>query len=277
MIIYKITNQINGKIYIDKTESSIEKRLKGHHESAKRGSKYYFHCAIRKYGIENFIIEEIDSAEDSTRLLQLEQFYIKRENSIDPQVGYNMTLGGLGTAGYKHTEETKKKLSEAKIGEKNHMFGKTGEAHHNYGKELSDETKMKLSAALSGENNKLYGIPRSEKDKQAIREGWAQSDYERTEEHINNWRESRKDWSQTEETKKQISETLTGFKRPTDTCPKCGATGSASHLKRFHYDNCGKKRSYGAQAQATCPHCGKTGGASNIKRFHFDRCKMKTI
>jgi len=275
MIIYKITNQINGKIYIGKTESSIEKRLKGHHESAKRGSKYYFHSAIRKHGIENFIIEEIDSAEDSTRLLQLEQFYIKRENSIDPQVGYNMTLGGLGTAGYKHTEETKKKLSEAKIGEKNHMFGKTGEAHHNYGKELSDETKMKLSAALSGENNKLYGIPRSEKDKQAIREGWAQSDYERTEEHINNWRESRKDWSQTEETKKQISETLTGFKRPTDTCPKCGATGSASHLKRFHYDNCGKKRTYGAQAQLTCPHCDKSGGASNMKRWHFDHCKHK--
>jgi len=253
MIIYKITNQINGKIYIGKTIDSLSGRWSSHQRYAmKEQNQTLLARAMRKHGIENFTIEQIDQSEDHDQLLELEKKYIAEANSMDPEVGYNMTEGGEGTLGCKHTEEWKQMMSERNSGENNPMFGVTGEDHP------------------------LYNIPRTEEDKQKIRDGWTKSDYEKTEEHIQKWRDSREGWSHDEETKAQISKTLTGMKRPTDTCPKCGATGSASHLKRFHYDNCGKKRSYGAQAQATCPHCGKTGGASNIKRFHFDRCKMKT-
>ena len=63
--IYKVTSKINGKIYIGKTESSIEERWKSHlRASFNENHKDYnlaFHRAIRKYGEDNFIIEQIDS------------------------------------------------------------------------------------------------------------------------------------------------------------------------------------------------------------------------
>lgn len=50
--------------------------------------------------------------------------------------------------GRKHSEETKRKISDAQKGSKNHM----------YGKHLSEETKKKLSLAFSGKNNPMYGV-----------------------------------------------------------------------------------------------------------------------
>jgi len=49
-IVYKITNKKNGKSYIGKTEYSLEHRWNRHLSSAKNGSKFRFHSAIRKYG-----------------------------------------------------------------------------------------------------------------------------------------------------------------------------------------------------------------------------------
>lgn len=58
--IYKITNNINGKIYIGQTIGAIEKRFAEHKNAAKNGCRYALHRVIRKYGIENFSIEEIE-------------------------------------------------------------------------------------------------------------------------------------------------------------------------------------------------------------------------
>ena len=55
--------------------------------------------------------------------------------------------------GKHHTEDAKKKLSEARKGENNPMFGKFGVNAPNYGKQWSDESRKKLSAANSGKNN----------------------------------------------------------------------------------------------------------------------------
>lgn len=49
---------------------------------------------MRFYGIENFIIETIDSTDDFIELGQLERKYIKEYNSIDRNFGYNLTAGG---------------------------------------------------------------------------------------------------------------------------------------------------------------------------------------
>ena len=51
------------------------------------------------------------------------------------------------------TEETRLKLSESKKGIKNHMYMKTGEKHHNYGKQLSQETRNKISQRNKGKHN----------------------------------------------------------------------------------------------------------------------------
>jgi group I intron endonuclease len=94
--IYKITNTLNHKIYIGKTNLTIEERFKQHIKNSKLESNKNrpLYNAIKKYGIENFIIEKIEdcSEQDSSKR---EQHYIKCYNSYNN--GYNATLGGEGT------------------------------------------------------------------------------------------------------------------------------------------------------------------------------------
>lgn len=95
MIIYKITNTINGKIYIGLTTQTLEYRW-GRHLTEGKNSKNEKHLykAMRKYGSENFIIEKIDEADNLNELGELERKYIKLYNSTNPKIGYNLTAGG---------------------------------------------------------------------------------------------------------------------------------------------------------------------------------------
>jgi Mor family transcriptional regulator len=69
---------------------------------------------MNKYGFENFIIEQIDEFDNEQEALKAETEYIHKYNSIDSKIGYNLTAGGEGSSGFKHTEETKAKISELK-------------------------------------------------------------------------------------------------------------------------------------------------------------------
>jgi hypothetical protein len=60
------------------------------------------------------------------------------------------------------TDEKVKKLSDAKYGENNPMFGRTGEKHHLFGKHPSEESRKKMSDAHSGENHHMFGKHHSE-------------------------------------------------------------------------------------------------------------------
>ena len=91
--IYQITNNINGKIYIGKTERTIEERFKEHcYDAFKRKSEQrplYF--AMRKYGIDNFsisLLEETNNPEER------EIYWIEQKRSY--KYGYNATKGGDG-------------------------------------------------------------------------------------------------------------------------------------------------------------------------------------
>lgn len=91
--IYKIINDINGKIYIGKTYNSIEKRFQEHcRERLKSKSEQRpLYSAMNKYGIEHFhveLIEETDSPEER------EIYWIERHGSF--KNGYNATKGGDG-------------------------------------------------------------------------------------------------------------------------------------------------------------------------------------
>ena len=99
--IYQIINDINDKIYVGKTEFSIEKRFKEHCQDAfrKRNEKRPLYSAIRKYGIEHFhieLIEETDNPEER------EIYWIEQKHSF--KEGYNATLGGDGKNLYNHEE-----------------------------------------------------------------------------------------------------------------------------------------------------------------------------
>lgn len=93
-IIYKITNKINGKVYIGQTIQSLKDRWYRH--CAKKNlsdneMNMHIKRAILKYGKENFTIEILEEC-NSTLLNERERFYISYFNSY--QDGYNSTLGG---------------------------------------------------------------------------------------------------------------------------------------------------------------------------------------
>ena len=91
--IYEIINDINNKIYIGKTEFSIEKRFEEHCKDAfrLRCEKRPLYAAMRKYGIEHFHIELI---EETDRPEEREIYWIELKQSF--KNGYNATRGGDG-------------------------------------------------------------------------------------------------------------------------------------------------------------------------------------
>lgn len=113
MIIYKITNKINDKIYIGQTTLSAIERFNKHWNEAncKNRPNNYFHNALLLYGKDNFSIEVIDTASSRDELNIKEDYWIKKLNARDKNIGYNLQAGGK--SGEKN-EETKKKISEKK-------------------------------------------------------------------------------------------------------------------------------------------------------------------
>lgn len=183
-MVYKITNKINGKVYIGVTKKeSVSERYKGsiintHNEHLRR--------SIEKYGVENFeIINQFDIAYSEEELNKLESYYINYYDSMNPKKGYNKTSGGdskyifseeskkkmsKAHSGKKLTEEHKKKLSESRRGEKNHFYGKTHT--DKVRKKISDTHKGKI---ISEEHRKIVsecwtGRKHSEETKQKMRE-----------------------------------------------------------------------------------------------------------
>lgn len=95
MIIYKITNNINKKVYIGLTTCSLEYRWSRHlTEGKNKNNKKHLYKSMRKYGLENFSIEQIDSTEDFKELEKMEREYIKKYDSQNSNKGYNLTAGG---------------------------------------------------------------------------------------------------------------------------------------------------------------------------------------
>lgn len=97
--IYKITNKLNGKIYIGQTIKSLEERFQKHCCGTSAKDKYHFNMAIkkaiRKYGKDNFTIELIEEVE-TDKLNEREVYWISFYDSYNK--GYNCTLGGQNGA-----------------------------------------------------------------------------------------------------------------------------------------------------------------------------------
>lgn len=117
MVIYKILNLINGKIYIGKTINDKDNYF---------GSGVLIKRSIKKYGIENFKKEIIDNAETIEELNEKEKYWISECKSNDLNIGYNISAGGDG--GDLITNNPKKEdflqYCRNRKGEKNGMYGK---------------------------------------------------------------------------------------------------------------------------------------------------------
>jgi group I intron endonuclease len=120
--VYSITNKINGKIYIGKA-TDLQSRWAAHLATAKRPTyekHYLIHRAIAKYGEDNFSFTEIESLNSEQESLDREMFWIAQYKSnvcrYGSNYGYNLTDGGDGSSGYKHTKESKQIMSLLKQG-----------------------------------------------------------------------------------------------------------------------------------------------------------------
>ena len=130
-VIYKYTNKLNGKVYIGQTVD--EQRRINNHKKASNNS--LFHRAIRKYGFENFDYEVLERV-DKSLLNEREIYWIQYYDSTNKDIGYNLTSGGEGTSGYTYTDEQLKRRSEQSKGNKS-FSGR----HH------TEETRKKMSDA----------------------------------------------------------------------------------------------------------------------------------
>lgn len=128
MLIYKITNNINSKVYIGQTTKTFEERKNAYFNEYKWSKNpRVIIQAMRKYGFDNFTFEIIENNINSQKELDKKERYYIMEiyHSLVNENGYNVECGGNGKG--KHTFATRQKISNAQKGELNHMFGKTGE------------------------------------------------------------------------------------------------------------------------------------------------------
>lgn len=117
MLIYKITNRSNGKVYIGKTRrKTVNRRWNEHVSKANKGVSYHLYNAIRKYGESAFGIERLYEAKTPTELSAMETFFIVLYQSHKPENGYNMTLGGDGSFGNRRTPKQVEAMRQRQLG-----------------------------------------------------------------------------------------------------------------------------------------------------------------
>ena len=201
-IIYKTTNQINGKIYIGQ-------HMRGNPDYL--GSGKILRTAVKKTGKENFVREVLE--ECSIELLnERETYWINYYNSTNRLIGYNMTTTGrVSNFGNRHSKETKKKISEANRGKvRTEEFKKKlstlnkGKSSTNKGRVLTEEHKIKISESKKGYVHSKESIKKMSK----AHKGCSHSDETKIK-----MSEASKGRAKSEEHKKKISETNKGCKR----------------------------------------------------------------
>ena len=191
MLVYLITNLVNGKRYAGQTTQRLSQRWSAHQRFKPKG-KSHIYFAIQKYGVQNFEIEPLIIVHRREDLDFYETFLIKEFDLTNPSKGYNLSLGGKGSSGYKHTEEALRKISEAsKLSNRGKiisaetrkrisisLLGRAPSfraiqqaAEVNTGKKRSEETKRKISLSKMGNKSRL-GMTHSEETKRKMSESY---------------------------------------------------------------------------------------------------------
>jgi group I intron endonuclease len=208
--IYKVTNKINGKIYI------------GKHQTKKPMDLYYgsgkaIRNAIKKHGKENFIKEVLFVFETEAEM-NLKEKELITEEFVLRQDTYNLGVGGEGGAHFKgktFSEEALQKISNS-----------------SKGRIVSGETRKKLS-------EKATGRIVSEETRKKLSEKTA-ARYKNREIKV------KEKYIMTEEHKLKISSSMKTSQIRNDnvkenvTCPHCNKEGQKLAMSRHHFDNCKK-------------------------------------
>lgn len=178
MIIYKIENIVNNKVYVGQTAKSLSVRKRSHLCELRnnRHKNTKLQNAVNKYGLDNFTFDVLDQAESEKELNNKEIYWMNHYNAIE--VGYNIRGGGHDRTVH---HDTKEKIRRSKLGSKNPMYGKRlsnrtrklmSQSHKGIipwhkgtiGKfSRSNATKQKLRLSKLGSKNPMYGKTPSNK------------------------------------------------------------------------------------------------------------------
>lgn len=143
MIVYLITNTVNGKQYVGKTVFTLTQRWREHcHNAEKRIGRSRLYVAIRKYGSSPFIQEVLATTKSEERLNQLETFWIAKLDTFNN--GYNLTQGGEGATGYRHSASYKHALSKRNQGKLMSGAARSALLASHSGKPVSEETRKRM-------------------------------------------------------------------------------------------------------------------------------------
>lgn len=116
--VYKIINNVNGKLYIGITTTSSLRRWRQHVIAALCGARTgALQGAIRKYGEAAFSVEDVYVAVNVREAQAVERGLITQYGTMWPS-GYNMSTGGELRTGYRVSNETKTKMRASAVGRK---------------------------------------------------------------------------------------------------------------------------------------------------------------
>ena len=182
------------KSYIGKTVDP-DGRIRAH--LGARGGCPVLCNAIKKYGADAFRVEFLEKDMPESVLSKMEILHIRFFDSKSPN-GYNLTDGGEGLSGWKASAEIRRKQSEARRGERHHLYGK---AH-------SQETRQKISDAHKGRKHS----PETRRKMSEFRKGKKLSPHQKQK-----LLEANKGRKHSPETRQKISNSLKGKTLPPET------------------------------------------------------------
>lgn len=140
--VYLITNKINDHKYVGGSVD-IQERFR-QHKNYSDVEYSAIDIAIKKYGADNFTYQIITELPPDWNIIgEHEKYWINFYNTFEDKQHYNLTEGGGGIVGFKHSLETRKNQSERMNGVNNPFYGKSH----------SDETKHKIRKAKMNRPN----------------------------------------------------------------------------------------------------------------------------
>ena len=180
--IYKVIDKETKEFYIG---SQVQGKVIGKNYFTSSSNKNFREKF--KSNPSNFDIKIIGVLSDPETCIQVENLIIK--TNLDNKLCLNKHCVVCGKrifsfVGGHHSEETKRRMSEKRRGEKHHMYGKhhseetkkkigdseRGDKNCNYGKPRDEETRIKISKAISGEKNGMYGKHHTEEARKSMSE-----------------------------------------------------------------------------------------------------------
>lgn len=161
-IVYKVTNLIDGKVYIGQTVQTLRRRRRAHENLSAKPSTY-FHRALAKHGFANFSWEIVDNCASKQSLHAREQYWIDHCACMAP-AGYNSAEGGKGGA---YLESHKQRISEALKGRVVSAETRQKQSRMRKGMKMPPSAIEKFKAR-TGEKNSFFGKTHAEETKRLI-------------------------------------------------------------------------------------------------------------